>query len=325
LNENKAYLIETINQEGHLHFSDPAISIKQNNKGFLETIRDNLCEEFGLSKEKFVLKQMKDKWKNFNMWLSSASLRQLLCLKFRIPLGYKCPIVMPLKLQEEKLIESQLASLLETDGSFTGSTEPYNFITPNFYFGSSSPSNVQEVFKILKMLNYNANIYKDRTCIQRLDLAAKLMFDILPYMKHPKKIENGLKILSQKEYILRLRIDSSENIKRLVKKARETLHWRKWGSTEKLVEFLKIRSKEFGLYTNFTLTDIYHWLEETNPPLLAIILFCNLMKEDYFSYVPKYLGVFLWVNGLINLEQLQELRGKPLQNLRNFQISLPIK
>lgn len=318
MTKDMVYLIEAINQEGHLNFGDTSISIKQNNKEYLETIEKILSTEFSVPIEKFILRKEKDRWENFKLLFSSASLRQFLCLKFRIALGYKCPIVTPLRLQEKELAYPQVSSLLETDGSFTGCVESYGFITPNFYFGSSSRLNVLGVADILKTLNFGANVYKDRICIQRIDEAVKLMFEILPYMKHRRKIENGFKILSQKDYIMRLRVDNSDKIKELVKEARILINRRTWGSGKKLIKYLANGSKGFNLDVDLNVNHIYHWLEKTNPPLLMIILLCKLLNKDYFSYIPNYYGLVLFLNGLVTLDKLEELRGEPLENLRNF-------
>jgi len=195
--QNIGEILVWIKAEGYLHISSTEINLVQNRKGInsLKYIVDKIEKSFNIPKSKIHVNPRSDKPNAIDVTISSAPLRQILVLKYNIPLGFKSyeidykKEIEQAKSKEEKL--QLLAKIFESEGSF-GFRRPTN--QPDFHIVSASSIAVKNVANLLGDLNFTPygptpHHSAFKTGITNIEDSVKFCYDILPYFKHTEKIQ----------------------------------------------------------------------------------------------------------------------------------------
>ena len=308
-------LLNWIKLEGNLNISGPRISISQNINEELcfEKLRRYCQEVFNIPKSSVKLNHHGKRLNILIFTINSAPLRQILNLRFGIPLGYKSRKVkpnIPFNPGREGLLEI-LASELETEGSFARHRKS-NITHCDVSFSCYSKDYSLSVFKEFRELGYPVSFRVSRrerfgikereyrTCFWGCLKIQKFAFEIMPYFHHLNKIANLVEVIKQKNYLKITRINMDDKIRKLIYKTKE-----KCGSFKLLTERL---NKE-GLQISHKAVEA--WVHQSNRiSVYAILKMCLIIgKEDYFNYLPKELALSLWLHGFIDRETAENLRG----------------
>lgn len=257
-------------------------------------------------------------WEGFKLCISSSPLRQILCLRYGIPLGYKCSFV---DVQNELYsCENRedfyrvLSTAIESEGSFTFRREN-GYSRPIIGITSASYKLVEEMIKILRKYGYNVYFVNNNAKsaydlrIQGLDSFTKCCFNIFPYFSHPSKLRRAIMFLSDEKILMKVWVRPSYEIKELIEEVRDKypgFHKNK-NLAEELMKIVPLRSKVDFKMSRHTING---WLNlNKSLPLLAVILLCKASNKNYFKYIPKHLGLVLWTHGFIRRKELEMLRG----------------
>lgn len=304
--EKILYWIKT---EGHVQIYSTNINIsqKESSKEKLQTLKRIFQNTFKLN-EKSIGIYYNKAWKGYQLWISSAPLRQVLNLVYLIPLGYKTHSIVDEKLNlkdysnEEKL--DILSSFCETEGSFSKTKTHYGkFLSPRFEFKIYDKVLRDNCLSLLKELkykkvysNYNQKKGEYQIGIYNFDDFLRLCFDLYPYLSEGtnKKILN---ILSIKDLIARIRF-GNENIYLLIKNVREKLKYKK--------DFIKDVKNKFLL--NYNSEYANDWIKNGKVPLSAILHSCKKENRNIFEYIPEYTSILLMAQNLINEKRFRSLR-----------------
>ena len=244
--------------------------------------------------------------------VNSAPLRQILNLKYDIPLGHKSKEIKPNQEfnfnREDKL--KILASEIETEGSFARHKK-YNIIHCDVSFSTHSKDYSKSVFIKLNKLGYPATFIvsrRDRRGVEEIEYRTifwglfelqKFAFEIMPYFHHLGKIRNLVEVIKQKDYLKITRIDFNDKIKKLI-----------YQSKEKCGDF-KLLTKELNkLDLDISQDAVEAWVYQSNRvSVYAIIKMCSIIGEkNYFKYIPKELAFSLWLQGFISRKEAEDLR-----------------
>ena len=253
--------------------------------------------------------------------ITSSPLRQILSLQYRIPVGYKIYSNISSDLFEFQDPEDgyrYIAKNIETEGCFT-LRHKKNFNYLRVSFGSANKERRDKFTELANKLGFNFKNYDQpkRRVYHSFQLdnknILKLLFYILPYIWHEGKINKIFdkedKYIFQKEMMTYLRFDVNVKIKNLLEESIA-----KFGGVAKLNQTLHLEGNNFGY--KFRREFIYCWLRGKSPiPLITIIILCNILDKEYFTYLPKWVALVLWTHGLISYDSLQELRAKSFENV----------
>ncbi|MDD5651251.1 MAG: hypothetical protein PHF86_12690 [Candidatus Nanoarchaeia archaeon] len=263
-------LIPWIANEGHMAIDDPTINIKQHKDG-LSALKElvKVCNKLNINTN---LNALKGKEFNLNMLtIYSASLRQILVLRYNMDIGYKCRTV---NFDIKNLNKNQklrvLARDLETDGCFT--TDLRNGIRyPKYDFCSQSYDNVYRVYSTLKELGYNpmkitftAEAY--RVTLKKLKENIKLAYEIYPYLIHNGRKTSLIKSISEPKLMSHIRFDNFKLLDKAIQK--DPFLYEKLNVTKKFMNYWKYR--------------------DTSPPLNMLIKIAELQNKNLYKYIPKW-------------------------------------
>ena len=308
-------LLNWIKLEGNLSLINPRLTISQNNDEILcfEKLVNYFQEVFNLSKESIRIYNSLSRPKISILSIASAPLRQILNLKYQIPLGYKSRDIKPndyFKFRKEDELNI-LASELETEGSFARHKK-FNITHCDVSFSTYSRDYSKSVFNKLKNFGYpvsltvskrNRNNFNEKeykvVFWGSLELQ-KLAFEIMPYFYHLGKIRNLVEVIKQRNYLKITRIDFNDDIKKLIYQAKETC-----GNFKSLTYQL---NKE-GLESSKDA--IESWIyQKHGVPVYALIKMCYIIGEkNYFRFIPKELALSLWLHGFIDRKEAENVRG----------------
>lgn len=307
-----AEIMAWIKTDGHIFINKTCLYFVQNEEGF-ECVKDivvKLCKLFGMPKNKMVIKRKEGKPKAKSLYLWSAPLRQILCLRYDIPIGLKSKIIdfskeMGIcKEREDKL--RLLSAVFQSEGFFVH----YNskkFPRPKLSLTTSSKKAGECIHNVIKELGYNTYKRYDgayRIGIESVESSAKFFYDILPYFRHKGKVCDiifGKKShpgLLESDYLKRIRIQN-KNLKKLFEETKNHLNL---GS----LEFFEYLGNEFSVSKALAEEWFYG---KRKVPINVIVNLCKKIKEDVFNFLPPYLSFLLFVYGLIDYDKLRNLRG----------------
>ncbi|MDP3027835.1 MAG: hypothetical protein Q8N63_09100 [Nanoarchaeota archaeon] len=301
--------------EGNLDISRPTISIYQN-------VGEHLCfkkliklfnEVFEVSPQFIKLQKFKTRPNISSLVVSSAPLRQLLNLRYNIALGYKSREIKPnpfFNFDRENILKI-LASEIETEGSFARHKKS-KIIHCDVSFSTYSKDYSLSVFDEFKRLGYPVNFRTSRrnrfgVCEEEQRVTfwgvfeiQKFAFEIMPYFCHIGKIINLLEVLKQGDFLKITRVDSNEDIKTLIQRAKN-----KCGSFKLLTQGLNAD----GLQISHKAVEA--WIHQSNNvSVYAILKMCEVVGEkNYFNYLPKELAFSLWIQGFVSRKNAEDIRG----------------
>lgn len=211
-------IITWLKTEGCLDISSTEINLVQNKEGkdSLQDIVDKIIRFFHVPQSNIHIGVRCDKPSAINVRIFSAPLRQILCLKYKLPIGFKSynidfNEIKRAKNKEEKL--QLISKIFETEGSFSFK----RLDLPDFHIVSASFEAIRDVADLLKNLGYNPygpthHHSAFKTGITNIDGSVKFCYDILPYFKHKEKIRyilfgnnNTTHGFLSKNYLLRLK------------------------------------------------------------------------------------------------------------------------
>ena len=308
-------LLNWIKLEGNLNISRPTISISQNinEKICLEKLTRYFIEVFSLPKESIRIDHIKTRPNISILNINSAPLRQILNLRYQIALGYKSRDIEPDTFfcsNKEDFLKI-LASEIETEGSFARHMKK-NITHCELSFSTYSKKYSISVLNKLKKLNYPSNFLiskrkrlgvkeiEYRTGFLGVNELQRFAFEIMPYFHHIKKIRNLIEVIAQENFLKICGINSNNKIKELIYEAKN-----KCGSFKLLANSL---NKE-GITISHKGVEGWIYLSN-NPSVYAILKMCSIIKEDnYFKYIPKEFALSLWLQGFINREEAEKIRG----------------
>jgi len=308
-------LLNWINLEGNIAIDRPSITISQhiNEKQCLNNLVKYFEEVFGINSELIRIQQFKSRPSILYLVVYSSPLRQILALKYEIPLGYKSRIVKPnpsfIFDRENNL--RVLASEVETEGSFAKHNRK-NVIHCDLSFSTYSKEYSKSFFNRLKGLGYSSSFIisrRERFGIREVEYKVsfwrcldiqKFAFEVVPYIFHKSKLRNLVEVIRQKNYLKITRLDFNEAIKNLIYKAKNMC-----GGFKFLTKELNDRGLDLSTKA------IEAWVYQHHKvPVYAILQMCEIMAErNYFIYIPKELALSLWLQGFINREEAEDLRG----------------
>ncbi len=229
-------LVVWLKTEGSNDVSGPALTVHQSKKN--KYIIDILSEKW--SRELDINPKVYEMENKYVIKINSAPLRQILTLRYNLPLGYKSRIIdfsteiSESSTKEEKLMI--LAILIETEGTITFD-ERFSNPRAQIKFYSSSMKAIKDARNLSEDLGYlRSKITKDNkggysiTITSKIDSMDDILMDLLPYVfkdsykklvraiKHPKLDNKNSPILDyyrkkkSKEEIKNIRSSVSDNI-----------------------------------------------------------------------------------------------------------------
>ncbi|MBU2639923.1 MAG: hypothetical protein KKG75_04435 [Nanoarchaeota archaeon] len=308
-NKDLETILFWIKTEGHVQIYSTHISIsqKEQSQEKLKILSKLFQNTFKLNKKSVVINYNKS-WKGHQLCISSAPLRQILNLIYKIPLGYKTNCNVDEKIDFNKYSKEEklkiLSSFCETEGSFYNTLSHGKFISPRFEFKIYDRILANNFIQLLKTLNYNGikmkyNKKNKIFCIgiYNFNNFLKLCFDLQPHLSKGtnKKILN---ILSTKDLIARVKF-KSENISDLIKEIRNKTKYKR--------DFIKNIKKEYPLNHNSKYA--VDWIKNGAVPLSAIIYSCKLKNKNIFNYTPKHIAILLKAQNLLNQEKFEVIRN----------------
>lgn len=322
-------LLNWINLEGNISLNRPSVTISQHidEKSCLENLVKYFKEVFGINSEVIKIQKFKSRPDILYLIVNSSPLRQILNLKYEIPLGYKSRMVKPnpsFNFGRENNLRV-LASEVETEGSFAKHRRK-NVIHCDLSFSTYSKKYSKSFSNRLKKLGYPSSFIvskRERLGIRETEYRVsfwkclhiqKFAFEIVPYLYHRKKLGNLMEVIKQKNYFKITRIDSDENIKSLIYKAKNKCGGFKFLAEELTNLGFPISSKGVGA-----------WIYQHNRiSVYALLKICEIIQErNYFNYIPKELAFSLWLQGFIDREEAENLRG--IKNAYKYIDSVLIK
>ena len=317
-------ILTWIKLEGHLNLKNPYTETSQKNKDVkvLELLKEKIKKLYKIKENHFLIYDNSTKkgtikdWSGFKLVISSAPLRQILCLRYGIPLGYKCSFIeLSKEIESCKTKEDKfklISTVIETEGSLTFS-DKIKQKNPVISVTSASKILIQQLKDLFDGLGYKVKIYPHNIndCelrIHGLNLLTKLYFDIYKYFNHPSKKKRFLDLLCDKNALIRLRIKNSPKITKLIRETRIITKKSK-NLNRDLVDNLNKKMESVSDY-KISRHVISGWInQKKSPTLLPIFLMCKITKKDIFSIIPKYHAPLVWANGLISLDNLNKIRG----------------
>lgn len=314
-------LLVWIKLEGHLPINRGAMETSQKDKDsmMLEILRDKVRKLYQIKENHFLIYNnsinkgtIKD-WRGSKLTITCSPLRQIFCLRYNIPLGYKCSFIEISKevnsCQKEEDKYRLISTVIETEGSIInyGSKK-----SPIVSITSASKRFITQLERLLRDLKYNPYIYshniKDYELrIQGLDSISKLHYNIYPYFNHPSKKSKFLETLKEKS-LIRLKIENNQEIINMIKNARDMTAMSK-NINKDLAE--RINSDMVNIFEHeIKRYNVNGWISSNKSvALLPFLMICKILKTDYFKFIPKHHASILWANNLFSKEELNKIRG----------------
>lgn len=309
-----------IETEGTLLSHQARLQIRQSESGLsaLNQLSQKFKEVFGINPKYLVLRS--DQEGQFKLYIESAVVRQILCLQYDIPLGYKAYQKPPKDLFEFNDREEGLRKLtryLETEGCFTFSRKS-DHINLVVTFGCRNKERRNLLSNMLMKLGYrpkkhhqydnHAHIYSVGLCGIRQ--TTKLLFEIFPYFWHVGKIRECLikkdqPILLQRQLLSLLRFKPDDKLIDLIQE------WICIFGNERLVfKFVKRFADAFNISIPNNHRIVWYWQRKVKIPLFVIFILSSFLGKNCLDCLPKYVSLPLWLNDFCSLKQIEKIRGK---------------
>ncbi len=308
-------LLNWIKLEGNLNITRPTVSVSQNinEKLCLEKLMAYFKQVFNIPISSMKLSSSKTRPNILLLNVNSAPLRQILNLKYEIPLGCKSREINPnmsFNFNREDILRI-LASEMETEGSFARHKK-YNITHCDVCFSTYSKNYSMSVFDKLRGLGYPANFSiskrfrrnmeenEYKTSFWGIVELQKFAFELMPYFHYLNKIKNVIGVIKQEDFLKITRINMKNNIKDLIYKAKK-----KSGNFKLLTKKLNKENLQISH------KGVEAWIYQSNKvSVYAILKMCEIIGEkDYFRYLPKEFAFSLWLNEFIRREDAENLRG----------------
>lgn len=189
-----ALILIWLRTEGHLELRSTHVEINQkNNKKSLEKLRELILKNFNLKEMKTDFP--KGKRGEDRLIISSSPLRQLLCLKYDLPLGYKSGSLKKMDLNNfsEENYRKMMAAFVQTEGclSYTYTRNKKKRL-PKFEFTVKDESLAKDCVFVLEKLEFKPKIYNKQNLfkvgIYDSNDTIKLVHHIEPYVFNKNKI-----------------------------------------------------------------------------------------------------------------------------------------
>jgi hypothetical protein len=269
-------LIDWLNTEGHISINGWAITISQHkeNRKALEELKSKFVKVFGINKNKIRFYE----YRNMRcLYISSSVIKQLLVLKYGIPLGSKSDVI-----KIEKVDWKTVANYLMAEGYFA-------FNGRGLMAGiSSNSADVREkIYNFLKNNGYNPSWSGDEksrsVCVQRMEESLKLLYTVWPHLNETKR-RQALEALRKPATFARLRVKIDKKTSTLLKKATKKL------GKKELIEMINREGEKYGI--GYAKRQFEHWIypgAERRVPLFVVWIACQVSKEDPRRFVPLYI------------------------------------
>ena len=161
-------ILNWIKTDGHLQIHSSHIEIVQKTLSYdkLVFLKDVFLKAFKL-REKSAYIGKSNSWDGYYLSISSAPLRYILNIIYKIPLGYKTHSMIDditfdvTKLSRKHQIVS-LAAFCESEGSFSTNITHGKFISPRFEFKVHDKSLAYSCYNNIRSLNYKVKMYYNK-------------------------------------------------------------------------------------------------------------------------------------------------------------------
>lgn len=279
-------LIDWLNTEGHIRINGWTITITQHkeNQKTLEELRSKFVTVFGVGENRIRI----HKYRNLCcLYLSSAVIKQLLVLKYGLPLGSKSDII-----EIGSVDWRTVANYLMAEGYFA-------FNGRGVMAGISSNSvNVREkIYTFFKTNGYHPSwsigTKAKSVLVQRMEEGLKLLHVVWPYLNETKR-RQALEVLRKPATFARLRVNIDNKITDLFKKVEKML------GKKGLIEMINHEGGKYGI--KYAKRQFEHWIypgSERKVPLFVVWAACRVSKEDPRCFIPSYVHEMFKKAGVI--------------------------
>lgn len=271
-----ADLIDWLNTEGHIRINGWAITITQHkeNRTTLEGLGRKFITVFGVGEDKIHIYE----YRNLCcLYISSAVIKQLLILKYGLPLGSKSDVI-----KIKRVDWRTMANYLMAEGYFA-------FNGRGLMAGISSNSiDVREkIYTFLKNNGYHPSWSGDEksrsVCVQRMEESLKLLYTVWPHLNKTKR-RQALEILRKPATLARLRINIDKKTSALLKKTTKIL------GKKELIEMINREGEKYGI--KYAKRQFEHWIypgTERRVSLFIVWIACQVSKEDPRRFIQPYM------------------------------------
>lgn len=298
--------------EGNMEKEGKRITITQNNKNCLINMEDLLKKRFNLSGVTII----KDRG-SWALRISNAAFCNYIGWRYNITSGKKSnmvrvPNTLSCLTNEHKF--ALLAGYIEGDGCFCYNNRANirkRYKVPRIFITSTSLGMLKDLQKMYNQLGITSTINKDhrkqkyhhnqtfKLTVSRIDSCIKLAFYIYPYLFHPERKENIIKIFCDKELLSSVRINNCKTL------------------LNKFIKTKSIKKKELSTYFSTKLgykaesSTVRGWLSGTyRPPFLIVLHCCKILDKNYFDYIPIEYSFLLLALNIMSLNRFLRLRKK---------------
>jgi hypothetical protein len=281
--QNLRDIIDWINTEGSIPINGWSVTIAQHieNKHELEELKRKFMMVFDLPENMVSIYDYKN---TSILRISSSVIRQLLVLRYKLPLGEKSEVV-----EISKINWRTVANFIITEGCFY-----LNGRGTGLAAGIVSKSDKvrSEIKAFLKKNGFHPSESRreggKQVYIQRKKEGLRFLYKVWPYLNYSKKLQ-ACKVLENPKVFLSLRVD--------VKKVRILI--KEFVNLYGMGKFLEIVNQECERYKikKYSPRSIEHWVypEQTRRtiPLFVVQKMCAILEEDISNFVdPVILEVF---------------------------------
>lgn len=268
-------LIDWLNTEGHLSINGWRVVITQHreNRKVLEELKDKFINVFGIEKSRIHIYEHRNVC---CLSFSSTVIKQLLVLKYGLPLGSKSDVI-----KMEKVDWRTVANYLMAEGYFA-------FNGRGLMAGiSSNSADVREkIYHFLKNNGYHPSWSiggkAKSVLVQRMEESLKFLYTLWPHLSETKR-RQALEVLKKPATFARLRVNINSKTSELLKTATEIF------GKEGLIEMINREGEKYGI--KYAKRQFEHWIypgTERRVPLFVIWLACQVSKKDLKQFIPLY-------------------------------------
>lgn len=187
-------ILTWLRTEGHLELRSTHVEINQkNNRKSLEKLKDLIFKSFSLKETNGNFP--KGKRGEDRLIISSSPLRQLLCLKYDLPIGYKSGCLKRTNLSDylEEDYKKLLAAFVQTEGCLSYSfTRNKKKKLPRFEFIVKDQSLAEDCIFVLEKLEFKPSFHNKQNLFKvglyNSKAVVKLVNQIKPYVFNDNKI-----------------------------------------------------------------------------------------------------------------------------------------
>lgn len=275
-------IIDWINTEGSISINGWSITIHQRkeNREILEEIKKKFMNVFGL-KESMI--HMYDYRNMTILSISSSVVKQILVLKYGIPLGAKSEII-----KISRINWKTVANYLITEGCFYLNGRGTGLAIA---ISSKSDDVMAKIRKFLKENKFHPSKSESKNgkqvVVQRKTESLRLLNILWPYLNLSKKIQ-ACKILKNPKVFLSLKVDRNK-ISPLINEF-VTLHGK-----DKFLEMINDECKNYHL-KGYSKRSIEHWIYPNDPrdvPLFLAKKLCEVMGKNISNFIdPNIIKIF---------------------------------